>query len=123
MKQMPIAGMTGEQLVERFVAICLEREQALLYDDIEEFNRLFALMRAIVNELKERPGDARHALLDLYDHPNLQVRIKAVKNSLALAPDERRRVLQEIANATNRPQALEAGMSPRNLKAGIFKPT
>ena len=101
----------------------MAQEQALLYDDIKEFKRLFALMRAIVKELKERPGDARHALLDLYDHPNRQVRIKAVKNSLALAPDEGRRVLRELASAKNYPQALEAGMSLRNLKAGIFKPT
>ena len=123
MKRKAVSDMSDEQLVERFIANCLEQEQALLYDDINLFNRLFALMRNVVNELKGRPGDQRHALLDLYDHPNLQVRIKAVKNSLALAPDEGRRVLQEIANVTNRPQALEAGMSLRNLKAGIFKPT
>ena len=56
-------------------------------------------------------GDQRHALLSLYDHPNLQVRLKAVKNSLALAPQEGRRVLQAIADSREYPQAGEAGMS------------
>lgn len=123
MTRVNLAELSTEQLVERFIAICLEQEQADLYDDIGWFNRLFKKMQEVVTELRSREGDERQALLALYNHPNLQVRIKAVKNSLALAPDEGRRVLQGIASRKNRPQALEAGMSLRNLKAGIFKPT
>jgi Domain of unknown function (DUF2019) len=118
-----LQDLSVEQLVERFVAIGLAQEQASLYDDIGEFNRLFKKMQEVVRELRSRDGDERSALLSLYDHPNLQVRLKAVKNTLALAPKEGRRVLQAIADSQRHPQAGEAGMSLSNLDAGIFKPT
>lgn len=118
-----LKALTTEELVERFVAIGFAQEQADLYDDIGEFNLLFKKMQDVVGELRSREGDQRSALLTLYDHPNLQVRIKAVKNTLALAPEEGRRVLQAIADSQRQPQAGEAGMSLRNLDAGIFKPT
>jgi len=122
-KRVTLGELSVEQLVERFVAIGLAQEQADLYDDIGEFNRLFKKMQEVVGELRNRAGDQRSALLTLYDHPNLQVRIKAVKNTLALAPEEGRRVLRAIADSQRQPQAGEAGMSLRNLDAGIFKPT
>lgn len=118
-----LKALTTEELVERFVAIGFAQEQADLYDDIGEFNLLFKKMQDVVGELRSREGDQRSALLTLYDHPNLQVRIKAVKNTLALAPEEGRRVLQAIADSQRQPQAGEAGMSLGNLDAGIFKPT
>lgn len=95
----------------------------MLYDEFAKFNQLFEQMQEVVQELKRRSGDQRRALLGLYNHPNLQVRLKAVKNSLALAPEEGRRVLQDIAGSREYPQAMEAGMSLDNLDAGIFKPT
>jgi len=122
-KRVNLKELTVEQLVERFVAIGFAQEQADLYDDIGEFNRLFKKMQEVGGELRSREGDQRSALLTLYDHPNLQVRLKAVKNSLALAPQEGRRVLQAIADSQRQPQAGEAGMSLDNLDEGIFKPT
>jgi hypothetical protein len=122
-KSANLQELSVEELVERFVAIGLAQEQADLYDDIGEFNRLFKKMQEVVQELRSRPGDARHALLSLYDHPNLQVRLKAVKNSLALAPNEGRRVLQAIADSHDYPYAGEAGMSLWAIDEGIFKPT
>jgi hypothetical protein len=49
--------------------------------------------------------------------------LKAVKNSLALAPEEGRRVLQAIADSRDYPYAGEAGMTLRALDEGIFQPT
>jgi hypothetical protein len=121
MKNLSVSSV--EELVIRFVNLALAQDQALLQDEISKFNVLFRQMHAVIDELKSRPGDGRHALLDLYGHPNLQVRLKAVKNSLALAPDEGRRVLQAIADSREYPQAMEAGMSLSNLDQGIFKPT
>jgi hypothetical protein len=115
--------LSVEDLVSRFVEIGLAQDKALLYDELGKFNRLFDQMRMVVQELRSRPGDGRRALLALYDHKNLQVRLKAVKNSLALAPDEGRQVLQAIADSHMFPQAGEAGMSLSNLDEGIFKPT
>ena len=118
-----LAALTTAKLVERFVEIGLAQEEANLYDEIDKYNRLFDKMQDVVKELRGREGDQRSALLPLYDHPNLQVRLKAVKNSLALAPEEGRCVLQAIADSKRQPHAFEAGMSLRNLDDGIFNPT
>jgi Domain of unknown function (DUF2019) len=115
--------MTVEQLVERFTAITLDQDQALLTHQYAKFNRLFDEMRAVANELKARQGDQRRALLPLYDHPNAQVRLKAVKATLAVAPEAARRMLSVIAESREYPQAGEAGMSLDNLERGIFKPS
>src|SRR5262249_46404110 len=68
-------------------------------------------------------GDQRRALLPLYDHPNAQVRLKAVKATLAVAPERARRMLEIIADSREYPQAGDAGMTIDALDQGIFKPT
>jgi hypothetical protein len=123
LKKVAPADLSVEELVDRFVEIGLAQDRALLYDEFATFKRLFDQMQDVVQELKTRPGDQRRALRSLYGHPNLQVRLKAVKNSLAVAPEEGRRTLQAIADSREYPQAGEAGMSLRNLDRGIFKPT
>jgi uncharacterized protein DUF2019 len=72
--------------------------------------------------LKAREGDQRQALVRLYEHKNPQVRLKAVKATLAVAPEVALPMLQAIADSREYPQAGEAGMSIRNLKEGIYKP-
>ncbi len=42
-----------------------------------EINRLYWKIASVGNELKSRPGDQRAALLPLYNHKNMQVRLKA----------------------------------------------
>lgn len=123
MKRINLEAMTGEQLVERFVAIAVEQDQAILYDDNTLYNRLSHLLEAVETELKNRRGDQRARLLPLYSHPNLWVRLSAVKSSLALAPEEGRSVLQSIRESKRQPYAGEAGMTIRALDKGIFKPT
>jgi len=115
--------MTEDQLVDYFIAIALAQDKALLQSEYAKFNRLFDEMEAVEQELKARPGDQRHALLRLYEHPNAQVRLKAVKATLAVAPVKGRRMLEVIAGSHEYPQAGEAGMSIVNLDRGIFKPT
>lgn len=114
--------MTGEQLVERFVAIAVEQDQAILYDDNALYNRLSHLLEAVETELENRRGDQRAVLLPLYGHPSLWVRLSAVKSPLALAPEKGRRVLQAIREAKRQPYAGEAGMTLRALDRGIFVP-
>jgi hypothetical protein len=123
MSRSKLRSLTNEELVRRFVDIGLAQDEALVYGEIAKFNRLFGQKDDVVEELRKRPGDQRRALLNLYDHPNLQVRLNAVKNSLALAPDDGRRVLQAIADSGEYPQAGDAGMCPSNLDEGVFKPT
>ncbi len=121
MKPSKLQDMTVDQLVERFTAIALDQDKAI--DDTAKFNRLFVQMEAVKRELKARDGDQRRALLCLYDHPNAQVRLKAVKATLAVAPERARRMLEIIAESREYPQAGDAGMTIDCLDRGIFKPT
>jgi hypothetical protein len=123
MKKPDLHDMSVDQLVERFTAITLDQDKALLRNEIARFNRLFDQMEAVKQELKGPAGDQRRALLPLYDHPNAQVRLKAVKATLAVAPEAALRMLKAIAESREYPQAGEAGMSLYNLERGIFKPT
>jgi len=123
MKRNDFSEMTVDKLVDRFASITLAQDRALLMDELSTFNRLFAEMEAIKEELKGRAGDQRRALITLYDHPNAQVRLKAAKATLAVAPDAARSALKAIADSKHYPQAGEAGMSLWNLDRGVFKPT
>ena len=123
MKRSKLQDMTVNQLVERFTAITLEQDNALLRNEYAKFNRLFEQMEDVKRELKARDGDQRRALLPLYNHPNAQARLKAMKATLAVAPERARRMLEIIAESGEFPQAGEAGMSLVNLERGIFKPT
>jgi hypothetical protein len=115
--------MTVAQLVGRFTAVALAQDESLLINDIAKATKLYWQLKEIEGELKARRGDERRALLKLYNHANMQVRLKAVKATLAVAPEVARQELQAIADSREYPQAGEAGMSLRNLDRGIFKPT
>jgi hypothetical protein len=115
--------ITAAQLVQRFAAIGVDQHKALLSRDHGKFNRLFDEMTAIVKELKRRHGDQRRELLCLYEHPNPQVRLNAVKATLAVAPEYARQTLEAIAASREYPQAGDAGMTIDSLEWGIFKPT
>lgn len=123
MKRLKLQDLSVDQLLERFTAIALEQDQALLMDEIARFNKLFDQMDAVKKELRSRSGDQRRALLALYDHPNIQVRLKAAVGTLAVEPESARKLLQSIADSREYPQAADAGMTLGELDRGIFKPT
>ncbi len=122
MKQAHLGNLTVAQLVDRFVAIGIEQYKALLVYDTATYNPLFLQMDAINRELKNRPGDQRRALLSLYDHPNMQVRLKAAKATLAVAPKEARQMIESIAASRCFPQAGDAGMCLWASDEGISVP-
>ncbi|MGH6852243.1 MAG: DUF2019 domain-containing protein, partial [Methylocella sp.] len=72
--------------------------------------------------LRRRGVKARLALLGLYDHPNMQVRVKAAIRTLAVAPEPARRALQEIKESRCYPQAADASMILRDFDNGSYKP-
>jgi hypothetical protein len=118
-----LKSLSTDELVGRFTTSALQQDEALLCGEQANVNRLFWDLAAIADELKSRPGDQRSVLLRLYDHPNAQVRVKAIKATLAVAPDEGRRALEALANSNDFPAAGEAGMSIVALDRGIFRPT
>ena len=122
MNKMKLACMTVDELVNCFAEICVAEDEALFHDQYAQFNRLFERMRAVGDELRRRGQDARLKLQGLYGHPNMQVRLKAAKWTLAVAPIEARRMIQDIADSKIHPQAGEAGMCLSNLDDGTFKP-
>jgi hypothetical protein len=56
--------MTVSELVERFAAICSEQDKAEFDDDIATYNRLYDQKVAVLDELKERPGESENSSLE-----------------------------------------------------------
>jgi hypothetical protein len=123
MTRKKLEQMTVPHLIQRFTAIGVDQDKALIRGEHGKFNRLFDEMVAIEKELKIRDGDQRRELLDLHDHPNAQVRLNAVKATLAVAPEQSLHMLKTIAKSREYPQAGDAGMTLISLERGIFKPT
>lgn len=111
------------ELVEYFTALCVGQYEAELRGEGAKGNRLIREMFTVSEELKTRPGDQRSALLPLYEHSNIQVRLMAAKETLAIAPSAARRQLVSIKASKQMPQSMDAGMCLWNLDEGIFKPT
>ncbi len=114
---------TLDQLLSRYAALGIEQDDALLRENIPDANKLLDRLAEIEDELKSRTGDQRRILLRLYDHPNMNVRLKAAKATLAVTPQSARAALQAIRDSKWQPQALDAGMCLRAIEYGIFKPT
>jgi hypothetical protein len=112
-----------EELVELFIAIALEQEEASIDFDSRRFNKLYGQMDEVRNRLKAMPGDKRSALVPRLQHPNLEVRLRAAKSTLAVVPEAARATLEALRKITHTPQASDAGMCFRALDQGIFKPT
>jgi hypothetical protein len=117
-----LESMTIDELVDRFADIGIAEDEALLDDEVGKFNHLFDQMDAVDRELRARGEKARVALVRLFDHPNMQVRLEAAKWTLGVAPVEARQVIQMISDWKLQPYALDAGMTLRNLDSGVFKP-
>ena len=98
-KQINLQDLSVDQLVERFTGLALAQDKALLGENIPRVNQLFDSIEEAKSELQGREGDQRRALVRLYDHPNPQVRLKAVKATLAVDPAAARRMLQIIADS------------------------
>jgi hypothetical protein len=123
MKPADLRDIGTDQLVQRYVAIGIDQHEALLRRDHAKFTRLFHEMVAIEEELKARVPDQRPMLLNLYEHPTAQVRLNAMKATLAVTPETARRNLEALAASLDFPQAGDAGMTLYALDRGIFKPT
>ena len=123
MKRLNLKNMSVTELADRFVALGIGQFQAELHGEIAKNNRLIRQMWDVTDELKSRPGDQRSALLPLFDHPNVQVRLMAARLTLAVAPAAARQMLEEIKESKEYPQAMDAGMSLWALDEGIFTPT
>ena len=93
MRRGRLEDLSMGELVEHFVAIALAQDHAMLHDENAKYRRLYHEMDSLEQELKSRPGDQRHVLVSLFNHPNAQVRLTAALATLALALEAARRTL------------------------------
>lgn len=114
--------MSTVELTKMFAGFAIQQYDHILIGEIKQINRYYDKMKAIELELKSRPGDQRSVLMALYDNPNPNVKVKAAKATLAIAPTAARQVLETVAATCYGPEKLEAGMSLTNLDLGIYKP-
>lgn len=117
-----LASMTVDELVALYADKGIEQYKALDEFDTRTFNRIFRLTRAIEKELESRNGDQRSALLPLYSHRNLQVRLNAAGATAAIAPAAARAALQAIRELKWNPQSMDAGMTLRFWDDGTWQP-
>lgn len=123
MKASKLENLTVTQLVQQFAEIALAQDHAIEDDENAKYNRLYSEMDAVRGELKRRHGDQRRALLPLLDHPNVHLRLKAAISTLAVAPQEARRILEQISASGHYPQAADASFMISGLDDGSYIPT
>ena len=123
MKKQPLSKLTVAQLADRFAELGLEQYEAHEEDDIPRVNRLYRKMDAIDEELRARGREARLALVPLFDHPNVQVRMQAARFAFALAPEAARKCLQAIGDSGMPPQYLYARLALQFIDDGTAKLT
>lgn len=122
MKRVKLQELTIDELVDRFAELGIDQDKAELYGEISKYNKLFKEMTAVDEELRARGRGARLALLRLFNHSNMQVRVQAAINSLGVAPQAARTTLEAIRASKWQPQAMDAGMILRDLDDGEYKP-
>lgn len=118
-----LALLSTNALTRLFEELCIEQYNALERNEIAAFNRRYDRIQAIQDELKSRPGDQRRALMRLFGHSNMQVRLTAARANLAVDYPAARRELQAIVDEKWHPQAGDAGMTLYFLDTGEFTPT
>jgi hypothetical protein len=112
-----------QELVARFLSVSLAQYDALYVVDTKKYNRLYATMVDIRNELKRKEGDQRRALLPLLDHPNVQVRLKAAITMLAIAPELARAALESVRDSGILPQSADAEGMLEAVDDGSYVPS
>lgn len=120
MNHADFASLTTADLVQHYAELGVEEDA--IFDDSDRINMIRPQMWAIEDELKSRPGDQRRALLPLYDHPKMAVRLHAAKATLAIAPEQARKMIEWIASINWHPQSGDAGMCLWALDKGVFVP-
>lgn len=109
MTSVDLTKLSIDQLLARFVQLCLRDDDAQQVANVAARNRFVYEISDVKKELQARPGDQRTALISLFKHPNLMVRYHAATNLMAIIPDEARRQMQAIADSKQYPIAGSAG--------------
>lgn len=123
MRQRDLKSLSNAEIVRLFEQLCIEQYDAIERNENARANRLILKTWALATELKSRPGDQRRVLMELFGHPNMQVRLTAAHANLAVDYVAARRELQAIVDEQWFPQAGDAGMTLDNLDSGFYRPS
>ena len=118
-----LSQISDAELRDLFETLCIERGKKWDIDNLRLYNKLYMEIKAVADELKRRPGDARHLLIPLLKHEDWHVRLKAGTNTYALAPQEARKVLQWLRETRLAPFGAEAGAFLSGIDSGQYTPT
>ncbi|MBB5050554.1 enoyl reductase-like protein [Afipia massiliensis] len=110
MTRFDVASLTIEGLLERYAQLSIRQGAAADLVKTSLVNRLGDQIYEISKELKRRPDDRGRALMKLFDHPNVQVRLNAARSLMSVFPEEARQQIQAIANSGSYPQSIDAGL-------------
>lgn len=113
-----LMALSVSQLVDLYEQLAIAQGDAYANFETAKSNRLFMRRRAVVSELRHREGDARKALLGLYEHRHPHVRASVARSTYALHPAEAMRILNEVAGTRFEPWASDARMSLSLLADG-----
>ncbi len=106
-----LSNLTANELIDEFTKNALGMYDSERLMQPRKYDQFCLALIDVNNELKNRPGDGRFALIKLYSHPNIQVRLSAAKLTGGINPAGARKVLEKIAASRCFPQAGVAGMS------------
>ncbi|TCT04407.1 DUF2019 domain-containing protein [Aquabacter spiritensis] len=120
MKTKSLSDMTEDEIVHNFMTLAALQKEASEKDKFATYRRLYNQVVDLANELKNRPGDRRGDLLPLLAHDNVQVRLMAANETLAVAPEAACRTLQEIKDSNWFPFAADAGTTLSAFKSGVY---
>lgn len=114
-------NLTNAEIVERLIVISIEQGDAIENFETAKYNKLYDRNQRLLDELSKRPGDGRHDLFKLYDHPNMQVRLNAAHWTYALDTPTARVALAAIRDSRIFPYAADAGLTLSLVDKGIGK--
>lgn len=120
MTQESLDALNVDELVAAFAETCLVQDKELRSFRLHKRPELLYRIIGIADELRKRGHDAQLTLTRLYDHPCMQVRLKAARYTFAVAPLPARQILEKIANFGHMPQAAEARATLRHIDEGTF---
>ena len=122
MKKPSLQSQSVTELIAAYERIGIQQDDALLADKMSTYNKLYKAQRELMNELRSRGFDSRAQITKFLDHPNIQVRLHAAIDSLVVAPEAARAVLQEIRFSRIGPQCIDAGFIIIGLDDGSYTP-
>lgn len=108
MKKAALDGLNDLQLVEAFLAACLENFAAMIECDVPKQNRCVERRCALERELQARQGDGRRFLIPYLTHPNIEVRARCAHATVTIARKAAVAILQDVASWGFNPPAADA---------------